>query len=87
MRTTVNLDEDVLEAAKSLAHIKDVSLGEALSELARRGMEVEPELRKDPETGLMVMHIPGGGKITSAEVYKLQEEEGLEDAVKWMRKR
>lgn len=87
MRTTVNLDEDVLDAAKSLAHIKDVSLGEALSELARRGMAIEPELRKDPETGLTVMRMAGGRNITSEEVYKLQEEEGLEDSLKWIRKK
>ncbi len=87
MRTTVNLDEDVLEAAKSLAHIKDVSLGAALSDLARRGMEAEPELRRDPETGLTTMRSAGGRTITSEDVYKLQEEEGIEDSLKWMRKK
>jgi len=38
MRTTVNLPEDVHEAARALAELRRVSLGEALAELARRGL-------------------------------------------------
>ncbi len=39
MRTTVRIDDDVLNAAKSIAASQDRSLGEVLSELARRGLE------------------------------------------------
>jgi hypothetical protein len=39
MRTTVDIDRDVLDAARQLATARGVSLGAALSELARRGME------------------------------------------------
>jgi hypothetical protein len=35
MRTTLDLDEDVLLAAKELARRRHISLGKALSELAR----------------------------------------------------
>ena len=49
-------------------------------------MEIELELRRDPETGVTVMRMADGRKITSEEVYKLQEEEGLEDALKWLRR-
>ncbi|MES2308953.1 MAG: hypothetical protein V4507_08845 [Verrucomicrobiota bacterium] len=35
MRTTVNLDEDVFQAAQNLAQLKGISLGKALSEMAR----------------------------------------------------
>ena len=38
MRTTLDLDEDVLLAAKELARRQRVSLGKALSELARRAL-------------------------------------------------
>ena len=38
MRTTVNLPDDVYRAAKSLADAEGTSLGEALAELARRGL-------------------------------------------------
>jgi hypothetical protein len=38
MRTTINIPEDVYQAARSVAMVKGVSLGEALAELARRGL-------------------------------------------------
>lgn len=38
MRTTLNLDDDILDAARSLSRQEGISLGEAVSELARRGL-------------------------------------------------
>ena len=38
MRTTVDLPEDVLEVARSLAAAKHLSIGNALAELVRRGL-------------------------------------------------
>lgn len=38
MRTTVDLDPAVLEAARSIANHRSISLGKALSELALRGL-------------------------------------------------
>lgn len=35
MRTTVNLDDDVFEAAQNFAQLHGVSLGKAISEMAR----------------------------------------------------
>lgn len=37
MRTTLNVDDDVLAIARALAQERGVSLGAALSDLARRG--------------------------------------------------
>lgn len=39
MRTTVTIDDDVIAAARSLSRQEGVSLGAALSKLARRGLE------------------------------------------------
>lgn len=39
VRTTVRIDDDVLKAAKSIAASQSRSLGEVLSDLARRGLE------------------------------------------------
>jgi hypothetical protein len=39
MRTTLNLDEDVVRTAKSLARLRAKSLGKVISELARRGIQ------------------------------------------------
>ncbi len=38
MRTTIDVADDVLAAARSLATERRISLGAALSELARRGL-------------------------------------------------
>jgi hypothetical protein len=56
MRTTLDIDADVLELAKERAKGQKVSLGKALSELARRGAEARIQLLK--KNGLFV--IPKG---------------------------
>lgn len=38
MRTTINLDQDILEVARSLAATQGISLGAAVCALARRGI-------------------------------------------------
>ena len=43
MRTTLVIEDDVLEAARSLAEAEGKSLGEVLSELARRGLAPRPQ--------------------------------------------
>ncbi len=40
MRTTLELDDAILSAARSLALARGISLGAAVSELARRGLGV-----------------------------------------------
>lgn len=39
MRTTVDLDDDVLRVARHLAQEREQSLGRVLSDLARRGLQ------------------------------------------------
>lgn len=38
MRTTLNIDDDILEAARSIAGEQRLPVGAVLSELARRGL-------------------------------------------------
>lgn len=42
MRTTINLDDDVLLAAKGLARREGTSIGTVISKLARKGLNGEP---------------------------------------------
>jgi hypothetical protein len=42
MRTTLDIDDDVLEAAKELAANRRTTAGRVLSELARRGLAAPP---------------------------------------------
>jgi hypothetical protein len=39
MRTTLTIDPDILSAARQIADAKSKSIGEVISELARRGLE------------------------------------------------
>ena len=39
MRTTLNIGDEILEVARSLAGERNVSVGAVLSELARRGLQ------------------------------------------------
>jgi hypothetical protein len=67
MRTTLNVDDDVLEIAKSLADVHRISLGRALSDLARRGLTAPVGTRRDPVSGLLVFDVPAGAPAVSAE--------------------
>ena len=48
MRTTLDLDETVLAAARALARSRRCSLGAAVSELARRGLTLESSTQTRP---------------------------------------
>jgi hypothetical protein len=41
MRTTLNIDDDILMAAKEIAKQKGISIGRALSDLARQALTRE----------------------------------------------
>lgn len=43
MRTTLNIDDDVLLAARGLARRDGTSIGTVISELARKGLHGDPQ--------------------------------------------
>lgn len=43
MRTTLRIEDDVLRAAKSLADAEGRTVGEVISELARKGLAPRPQ--------------------------------------------
>jgi hypothetical protein len=57
VRTTLNLDDDVLAAARELAAGERRSLGSVISELARRGLT---PARVQSADGLPVIRVPAG---------------------------
>jgi hypothetical protein len=64
MRTTLNLDDDVMEAARFLAESERRPLGQVVSELARRGLAPR-EVRLGDEDGFPVFNVtPGAPAIT-----------------------
>jgi hypothetical protein len=65
VRTTLDLDADVLEAARQLAGESRRSLGSVLSELARRGLT---PARVDTSGDLPVIRVPAGTPAITAEM-------------------
>jgi hypothetical protein len=57
MRTTLDLDDDVVAAARELAAGERRSLGSVISELARRGLM---PARVDADGELPVIRVPAG---------------------------
>lgn len=59
MRTTLDLDDDVLRAARALAEQRGTSLGAAVSELVLRGLR--PSTPRESVSGfpVMVSRAPG----------------------------
>jgi hypothetical protein len=74
MRTTLNLDDDVLEVLKQYAEIRSIALGKATSELVRRGLSAPIQTRL--VNGFHTIVLPHNSpKITSEEVKRLLEDE------------
>lgn len=73
MRTTLALSDDALELARKLARQKQVSLGEAVSELVRRGARLPVPTTE--RQGLTVVRLPkGSSRVTVAAIDDLLEE-------------
>ncbi len=75
MRTTLNLDEDVLRAAKSYAQSRSMALGSAISALVRRGLTLPCPTRT--VNGLLVFDPPADSEVVTAERIRQLEEEEL----------
>jgi len=77
MRTTLNVDDDILETARELAYFRQISVGESLSMLARRGLAIRVGTRRDPISGLLVFDVPDDAPTITPEIIERAEE--LED--------
>lgn len=74
MRTTLDIDDDVLQAAKELGEMKKKTAGKILSELARQALE--PKRTYRVRNGVPILpHRPGAPLITSADVRRWLDED------------
>jgi hypothetical protein len=87
MRTTLDIDDDVLAAAKELAKVRHSTAGEVISDLARKALTtpVEPSNSGGPagavlKNGWYVLPKRGGPPVTNELVQRLLEEADWEDA-------
>jgi hypothetical protein len=74
MRTTLALDDDVLQAAKELAEARGTTAGKVLSELARRGLQRPATEKIRNGVPLMPPQKAGTPKMTLAIVNELLDE-------------
>lgn len=75
MRTTLDIADDVLQAAKELAEVRGLTAGQVLSELARKGLETpEPKLRVRNGVPLLRSRGPGSPRVTMKLVNELRDE-------------
>jgi hypothetical protein len=73
MRTTLDIDEDVLQAAKELADLRGTTAGKVVSELARRALQ--PELPARVRNGVpLLRRRPGSPLLTMKRVNELRDE-------------
>jgi hypothetical protein len=67
MRTTLNLDDDIVRAARALADLEQRSLGQVISDLARRGLEPR-EARLGDEEGFPVFSVDAQAPVITGDM-------------------
>jgi hypothetical protein len=73
MRMTLNLDDDVVQMARSYAESCSLTLGKAVSELVRKGLRAP--MRTRTVNGIQVIELPPDSpRITTRRVKELESE-------------
>jgi hypothetical protein len=73
MRTTLTLDDDLIDVVTRQAKLRGVSLGRTVSDLVRRGLNA-PTPSQD-KNGLVVFHLPADSPtVTTAEIRRIEAE-------------
>lgn len=73
MRTTLQIDDDVLEAARSLAEAENRTLGQVVSHLARKGLAPRPQETTD--SGFPVFAVSAAAPPITLEMVQRASEE------------
>ena len=79
MRTTLDIEDDVLQAAKELARREGTTAGQVISTLARRGLAappIKPNKSSNSRGGVPLL-APRGEVVTLKRVQSLMDKEGI----------
>lgn len=76
MRTTLVIDDDILQAARELAAHENSTAGRVLSDLARKALTAHKRNKVKYRNGVPVFPARGG-VITHDHIRKLMDEEGI----------
>jgi hypothetical protein len=74
MRTTLDLDEDVLQAAKEIAAARGTTAGKVISELARKALEPSHDAKVRNGVPLLPRRPPGSPHPTMKLVNDLRDQ-------------
>lgn len=76
MRTTLDIDEDVLRAAKEIARRQRKTAGAVISELTRKALTAAPSTARERKATHGFRPFPGrGALVTNEAIDKLREED------------
>jgi hypothetical protein len=76
MRTTLDIDDDLLQASKEIAQLRGKTTGQVVSELLRKALQPEPFKRGRVRNGVpLLRHRPGTAPLTMASVNELRDDE------------
>ncbi len=73
MRTTLAIDDDVLTVAKALAQQTNRTIGEVVSDLARRGLR-PPVMRAD-RNGIPLLPVKASGVLVTLDIVNALRDE------------
>ena len=74
MRTTLNIDEDVLQAVKEIARLRGSTAGAVLSSLARAALRQPTDARETRNGVPLLDPVEGAGVVTSEHVADLMDD-------------
>ena len=74
MRTTVDLADDLLEAAKELAAVRGTTAGRVISDLMRQALELRPRAATRNGVPLLPQRPAGSARVTMGLVNRLRDD-------------
>ena len=79
MRTTLDIDDDVLMAAKDLAKSANKTAGQIISDLVRKSLTstTDPAIESEAFFGIRPLPRRGAGIVTNELINKIREQEGI----------
>jgi hypothetical protein len=75
MRTTLSISDDVLAAARAIAEAKGVSIGDVISDLARRSLVPEPNPNRTRSGIPLLPWREDGGVVTPELIRSLLDDD------------
>jgi hypothetical protein len=75
MRTTLDLEPDVLQAAKEIAQLRGKTTGQVVSELLRKALQPTPSAQRVRNGVPLLTRRPGAPVLTTEMVNQLRDDE------------